>query len=206
VFCPTPGRIINHAGGLEVAEWVQKGWFLDFQEIEPRFRPVENYRFFYVVRQRMTKVEDITTTVEAGKTAKVELENILKVKDKNTVYQCAYGVYPNVKTFLEHPIDIEVGKLPAEKPSEQYRVGIIDQTDSPYDNPNLDRTEFWVIKNVADKPVIHVYNPYDVTLKVYIKLIVNMLLLEPVTDKETINQLERRIKPSTPVYLKFFEV
>ena len=188
-----------------MAEWVQKGWFLDFQDIKPQFRPVEKYRFFYVVRQRMTEVEDITTTVEAGKTAKVELEGILNIKDKNTVYQCAYGVYPNVKTYLEHPVDIEVGKLPAEKPSDKYRVGIIDQTDSPYENPNLDKTEFWVIKDIASKPLIHVYNPYDVNLNVYIKLIVNMLLLEPVTDEETIRQLERRIKPSTPVYLKFFE-
>lgn len=191
-------------------EWVQKGWFLDLDDIPPEHRPDEKYRFFYVKKQRLTEIEDISITVEPNSTStidfgKIDGRAILSPNSKSTILQCAYGVYPDVKCYLEHPRDYSVGKLPQMLPSETYKVGIISQTDSPYEEPNLDRTEFWIIKGIAEKPLLHIYNPYDVTLTAYVRVLANILIVEPVTDKETITQLERRIKPSTPVYLKVIE-
>ena len=189
-------------------EWVMRGWFLDLEEIDPEFRPDENYRFFYVKRQRLTAIEDLSVSVEPLKETTLDLaeigtkKEILDPESKSMIFQCAYGIYPDVKAYLEHPVDYSVGKIPKERPSDNYRVGIITQRDSPYDNPNLDATEFWIIKGLAHKPRIHIYNPHDITVTAYVKILVNKLIVEPVTDREVINQLERRIKPSTPVYLK----
>lgn len=188
-------------------EWVQKGWFLDLEDIDPRFRPDPNYRFFYVKKQRLTSLRDLSVTVEKTGTGTIDLgkiggTDILNPVDKKMLFQCAYGVYPDVRVYLEQPINYSVGQLPKELPSDNYRVGIITQSDSPYDEPNLEKTEFWVIKDLAHKPRIHVYNPHDVDLTAYINIMINKLIVDPVTDREVINQLERRIKPSTPVYLK----
>jgi len=187
-----------------LAEWVRKGYFLDLEDISPEFRPDKNYRFFYVKKQRLTEIEDISAKVEPNSSTDIKIKD-LKPQDKSVIIQCAYGIYPDVKCFLEHPVDYSVGKLPKVLPGEGYRVGIISQVDSPYENPNLERTEFWIIKDVADEPILHIYNPHDVLLTVYVRILANVLVVEPVTDKEAINQLEKRIKPSTPVYLKVIE-
>jgi len=190
-----------------MAEWVQKGWFLDLEDIPDRFRPESGYRFFYVKKQRLTSLEDISVSVSAEGTGTIDYGNIagkkiLNPRDKHLILQNAYGIYPDVRAYLENPTNYPVGGLPQEAPSENYRVGVITQADSPYDNPSLDRTEFWVLMNLADVPRLHIYNPHDIDLTVYVKLMINKLVVEPVTDRETVNQLERRIKPSTPVYLK----
>jgi hypothetical protein len=188
-------------------EWVQKGWFLDLEDIRPENRPDPNYRFFFVKKQRLTELEDLSVAVASLKTATIDLaeidrKEILNPESKSMIFQCAYGIYPDVKAYMEHPIDYSVGKIPMERPSDKYRVGMISQADSPYDEPDLEKTEFWIIKDLAHKPRIHIYNPHDIDLTAYIKIKINKLVVEPVTDREVINQLERRIKPSTPVYLK----
>lgn len=190
-----------------MAEWVQKGWFLDLEDVPDRFRPESGYRFFYVKKQRLTSLEDISASVSAAGTAKIDFgdidgKKILYPRDKSLIFQGAYGIYPDIRVYLENPVNYPVGGLPEESPSDKYRVGVISQLDSPYDNPNLDRTEFWVIMNLSDSPVLHLYNPHDVDVTAYVKLMINKLKVEPVTDREAINQLERRIKPSTPVYLR----
>jgi len=189
-----------------MTEWVQKGWFLDLEDIPPEFRPAEA-RFYFVKKQRLTSLEDISVSAPATSTATIDFGNldgkkILDPRSKKMIFQCAYGIYPDVRAYLEHPTDYSVGKLPAELPSVKYRVGVISQEDSPYDSPSLEKTEFWIVKGIADSPKLIIYNPHDVDVTVYVKVLVNKLEVEPVTDKETINQLERRIKPSTPVYLK----
>ena len=188
-------------------EWVLRGWFLDLEDIRPEHRPNPNYRFFYVKKQRLTELRDLSVSVPSKKTgtidfAKVDNKEILNPDSKEIIFQCAYGIYPDVRAYLEHPVDYSVGKIPKELPSDNYRVGIVTQADSPYENPNLDKTEFWIIKDLAHKPRIHIYNPHDIDIIAYVRLIINKLIVEPVTDREVINQLERRIKPSTPVYLK----
>lgn len=184
-----------------MAEWVKKGYFLDLEDIPPQYRPDSNYRFFLVKKQRLTDIRDISETIDAKDVVDIRIRN-LKTSNKSILIQCAYGIYPNVRCYLEHPVDYSVGKLPKVLPSEGYNVGIITQEDSPYENPNLEKTEFWIIDGLADEPIIHVFNPYDEPLKVYIRILANVLIVEPVVDKDAIFQLERRIKPSTPVFLR----
>jgi len=192
-----------------MAEWVQKGWFLDFELIPPKFRPSPDYRFFWVKEQRITTIRDLATVVPANGVSEIDLskvppnyDNIITPVNKEMVFQCCYGIYPNVRTYLRHPVDYEVGELPHELPSDEFRVGMITQEDSPYDNPNLDKTEFWVIASIADKPRVVFVNPFSDEVTAYLKVVVNKLVCEPVTDKTAIEQLEKRVKPSTPVYLK----
>jgi len=200
-----------------LAEWVKVGWFLDFGSIPEDVRPFpaneKKYRFGYVTARRLTEIEDIYVPLQAVTTGTVTtyqglvdfgaspLKDILQPSE-GVCYQCAYGIYPDVKTYLEHPVDYQQGKLVKETPDKFWRVGIVKQFDSPYEDPNLDATEFWVFAASGyHSPKIHILSDFPAT--VYIRVLVNVLVVEPVRDAEVIRQLERRIKPSYPVTVKY---
>ena len=192
-----------------MSDWVKKGYYLDFEAISPRFRPKPDVRFYFVKRQRLTEIEAISTTVKAGDEAKIDFgeapyTNKLKPASKDMVFQCAFGIWPNVQVWLEHPRDYSMRKLPEELPGENWRVGVVTMRESSYYEPNLEATEFWIVYNLHT-PVFHIRNPYDKDVTAYLRILVNILVVEPVTDATLIRQLERRIKPSTPVYLKVVE-
>jgi len=186
---------------------VEKGYFLDLSQIEERFRPEKEYKFFYVLQQNLTSLEDLTLSVSSGGTdvfnfGTGDLANKLK-PEENMIFQIAYGIYPNVKTYLEYPVDYDADKIPQETSYENWRVGIIMQSDSSYHDPSFEKTEFWIFPQMY-QPRIHVFNPYDLAITTYLRLLINLLVVESVTDRDVINQLEKRIKPSTPVMLRPF--
>jgi len=191
--------------------WVQKGYYLDLGNVPKELRPpLATTRFVYVVNQEMTEMEDITATIPANKASSIDFSSS-NLKDKlkpldNMLFQCAWGFYPDFKAFLVHPTDNSVGKLPKELPSTNYRVGIIRNYDSPYENPNILKTEFWITPaEGCYTPQFWFYNYREKDETVYLRLLINMLVVEPIEDPELIRQLERRIKPSTPVRLWLFK-
>jgi len=192
-----------------LAEWVQKGYYLDLGEIPEDKRPTGEFRFAIVVRQKLTELEDLTVNLSANSEGVLDftvgdLRDLLKPR-KDMIIQAAYGFYPDAKSYLEHPVDYEQGKLPKETPSTRWRVGIIRQYDSPYEDPQLDVTEFWILPVEGYyTPKIHFKEIYGKNITVYIRLILNMLKIEPIKDPEVIRQLERRIRPSTPVSVTFY--
>ena len=192
-----------------MTEWVQKGYFLDLGEIPVEIRPTKEFRFAFVVRRRMTELEELTVSLSANSEGvldfdSAELRGLLR-PEEDMIIQAAFGFYPDAKAYLEHPTDYQVGKLPTEVPSEKWRVGIIRQYDSPYENPSLEKTEFWILPATGYYiPKIHFLEIYGKATTVYVRLLLNLLKIESVKDAETIKQLERRIKPSTPVFVKFY--
>lgn len=190
-----------------MSEIVQKGYFLDLSQIEPQFRPEKEFTFFFVLRQNFSEIEDLTLSVAANGTGAFDfgsgnLKDLLK-PEKKMLFQCAYGIYPKIKTYLEHPVDYTTDKIPKELPHENWRVGIITQTDSSYHDPSFEKAEFWTFYDICT-PKIHVNNIYGTNITAHLRILINILVVEPVKEKEVIEQLRKRIKPSTPVTLKPF--
>jgi len=190
-------------------EWVKKGYFLDFENVKPEVRPFPDYRFVRVIAQQLTEIRGLSKTLNAYDEVYFDFgaENLkdLLEPQEDMVFQCAFGFYPDEPCYIIHPSDYEQRKLPSELPSSYWRVGILRMVDSPYYAPNLEKTEFWIFKEKGYyAPKIRFKEIYGKDVTVYLRVLVNVLVVEPVKDKELISLLERGIKPSTPVYAEVF--
>jgi len=189
--------------------FVEKGFFLDLKDVEEKLRPSKE-RFYFVEKQNLTGVEGITQSISADDTAEVDfakspVKNLLKPR-VDMIYQCAWGFYPDNKAYIVHPVDIESDKVAQERPSENWRVGMIRMFDSPYLRPSVQNTEFWALKvEGAYVPKLKFKEVYSRSATIYIQVLVNMLKVSPIDDSELIDMLEKRRKPSTPVYLQPME-
>ncbi len=193
-----------------MAKWIETGWFIDFRDVPVDLRPPKvNTDFAYVKAAEMTRFDSITTEVKANSTAVIDFSNsnINKLRPlSNMIFQVAWGFYPDLKAYAIHPVDNSVGKLPQELPSKQYRVGIITMEDSPYDEPNLSKTELFLTPaEGCYTPKFVFYENYGRDCEVWLALTINMLKLEPVTDEDVVKILRKHIKPSYPVRLFMFK-
>jgi len=189
--------------------WVENGHFLDLKAIEQKLKPSKE-RFHFVEKRNLTGIKGITQDISAGDTAEVDfakdpIKDVLKPRS-DMVYQCAWGFYPDNKAYVVHPVDVESDKIVKERPSENWRVGIVRMFDSPYLQPSIQSTEFWVLDTEGSYvPKLEFKEVYDRDATMYVNVQINMLKVSPITDSELIDMLEKRRKPSTPVYLQPME-
>lgn len=197
------------------ARWLRKGDFLDLEDLAPDKRPApegqdQGPRFSFIRKQRITNLRPIKSGlfISAGGTGdfdqegRTSKENRLKPDSKDLIMQVAVGLKNNFKLWIENPTDHSMRSLPNEVPNDNNQVGIVRPVDSPYFEPSLEATEFWIVKDIAADPTFHIIKETGGPIEPVISLRVNELVLEPVTDNETQQLLERRRLRSTPVDLK----
>lgn len=196
------------------ARWLRKGDFVDLEDVpEPR-RPEDDQgnkpRFAFVKKQRPTYLRPIKfgSFISGGQTASVDQEgrtsndNRMSPGEKNLIMQGAIGLKNDFKLWVENPTDHSMRSLPNEVPNKNNDVGFIRQEDSPYFEPSLADTEFWIVKDIADDPSFHAVKESGGPIEPTISLRLNELVLEPVSDRSVQQKLETRQLRSTPVDLK----
>lgn len=197
------------------ARWLRKGDFVDLEDLSPHRRPApegrdKGPRFAFVRQQRPTNLRPIKfgTFISGGETAQIEQEgrtsneNRLMPGDESLLMQGAIGLKNDFKLWVENPHDHSMRSLPNEVPNRNDDVGFVRMQDSPYFEPSLSETEFWIVKDVAEDPVFHAVKETGGPVEPTISLRLNELVLEPVTDQGVQNKLETRQLRSTPVDLK----
>lgn len=199
-----------HATAPPGTHWLGKGEVVDLEHIASRHRPDANTRFFRVRKQKVTNLRPIKfgSFIAGGENAEADQEgrtgqtNRLKPESEDMIQQVAVGLKNDFKLWIEHPTDHSRGQLPNETPVANDDVGFHRMQDSPYFEPNLEETEFWIVKDVADDPTFHaVRETGDTPIEPTISLRVNELILEPVTHSPLAQRLERFERSSTPVDL-----
>lgn len=185
-------------------QWVQRGWFLDLNELKSEHRPDNSQRRFYrVSRQQITNIRPVKygSIISGGETANTSLD-FLEPDDDNMLMQCAVGLYNDFRFWMEHPSDHSMRQLDDRLPRDGYDVGMIRQYDSPYEEPDLSETEFWVVKTIADDPTFRARKEVGGPIEPIISIKANKLIVEAVTNENTVNKLQAGQLRSTPVNLK----
>lgn len=195
------------------SRWLQKGDFVDLESLDPEHRPEgRSARFYSVRKQILTTLRPIKfgTELEEGQTVTADVDqegqtsqtNRLVPENSEMILQCAVGLKNNFKLWVEQPVDYSMRKLPNETPNLNDDVGMVRMQDSPYYDPNLAATEFWVVKDKADDPTFHAVKETGGPIQPIISLRVNELMLQPVTDSQVVEALKSYRLKSTPVDLE----
>lgn len=184
-------------------EWVQKGHFLDMEHVNPQFRPLNQRRFYYATAQRLTWYRPVKVGRTAGGSTNNTQVTALEPNSNWMIMQCAFGLRNHARVWVEHPTDHSRAQLPDRVPSDSFDTGIIRPDDSPYYDPNLSQTEFWIVRELADSPTFHAEVPSNLgPMNPTLSILANMIVLKPVDTEDVERRLRNRQLRSTPVDFK----
>lgn len=175
-------------------EWLKEGHFVSFDG-----------RFFWVVASEMGRFAHPWSTVVGGKSEATaeDIEN-LKPLSLDRLFQCAMGMPEGLYAYIKIPTDKSrygTDKLP-EQTSANRQVGWVDYTMSPFEAPSLEQTEFFTQKvGNYEYPRIILYNKTNRRMKPTVRFEVNRMILQEVTNAETVDKLKKKLIPCRPVTL-----
>lgn len=128
----------------------------------------------------------------------------------STIYQARIGLSPDWMCYIQWPSqsyrlgleEPDYNPVPTEKTDRAY-IGFIDSTQSPIQHP-IDPDQAMRFEMFYVRDWMPVYYAYVNSITEYVKLIMRFLLnkctIQAVTDKVTIDKLERKELPYKPVF------
>jgi len=127
----------------------------------------------------------------------------LKPLATNRLYQCIFGIKTGAYIYLNLPPNTRLwgtDKKPIAT-SSLRELGFRTNTESPYDYPSF-ITEFFLMKDGSfDFPAVHAFNPTERTLRPWLNILMNKMVIEKVTEAETLEKLRRKLIPYRPITL-----
>lgn len=179
--------------------WIEEGFFIRLAT--PQF----NEKQFYFIDQTekanylYTWTSSITKDTESGP---LNVED-LKPLATNRLYQCIFGIKGACYIYLNSPLNVRLwgtDKKPIAS-SSLREVGYRTQEDSPFDAPSF-VTEFFLQKDGSfDFPAVTSYNPTERALTPKLKFLINKMVIEKVTEEETLMKLKKKLIPYRPITL-----
>lgn len=179
--------------------WLSEGYFIRLTTPEKAMK-----EFFFVDQVERAKYV-YTWAATIAKDTEDGPRNIedLKPLATNRLYQCIFGVKTACYIYLNLPLDTRLwgtDKRPIAS-SSLRELGYRDYKDSPFEHPSF-VTEFFLQKDGSfDFPAVHAYNPTERTLKPKLNFLINMMVIEKVTEPETLEKLKRKLIPYRPITL-----
>ena len=177
-----------------MTKWIEEGHFVSFDN-----------RFFWVVGSEKSRYVYNWTAVLAGQTeaAAEDIEN-LKPLSLDRLFQIAMGVPDGILAYVKIPTDkarFGTDKVPEQSSSNRF-VGWVDSNMSPFTRPSLTDTEFFTQKvGNYEFPRVVLYNQTKRRMKPSLRFDVNRMILQEVTNPETVDKLVKKFIPSRPLTL-----
>ena len=183
---------------VEGNSWIKEGHRISVKEVD------EPEKFFFVKQNRISQIEitfskDVASDTEVGP----DLIKDLKPGRTDQLFQCIFGINVGVYAYMNLPVRERLHGLD-EVPiasSTNREVGHFTEEMSPFENPTQ-MTEFFLRKGGGfEYPAISVYNPTNKSLRPKFKYVVNRMVLEQITDPDTVDKMKRRQLTYRPITL-----
>jgi len=179
--------------------WLEEGFFIRLTTPE-----IATKEFYFVDRIEMSRYRftwpaTIATDTEDGPRNVEDLKPLAT----NRLYQGIFGIKTACYIYLNLPANTRMwgtDKRPIAS-SSLREVGYRDYKDSTFELPSF-VTEFFLQKDGSfDFPAVYSYNPTERTLKPQLNFLINKMIIEKVTDIETLKKLEKKLIPYRPITL-----
>ena len=181
-------------------KWISEGHFLKIYD-----------KFYYVDAAEVGFYEYTwSKSIDANTLSDPEDIEDLKPISLDRLFQCAFGVEEGVLAYINIPADkarFGTEKKPSQD-SNNRRIGWIDYNSSPYEDPSLERTEFFTQKEGSfEYPRITIYNQLARRIKPHIFFMINRMKLIQIgeEEKELLQKLHKKLIPSRPLTLEGIE-
>lgn len=179
--------------------WLEEGYFIRLST--PEF---ETKEFYYIdqaekARYKFKWPASVASNTEDGP------QNVedLKPLATNRLYQGIFGIKSACYIYLNLPLNTRLwgtDKKPIAT-SSLREIGYRDHDESPFDQPTF-VTEFFLMKNGSfDYPALLAFNPTERALTPELNIIMNKMIIERVTDQETLAKLQKKLIPYRPITL-----
>jgi len=144
--------------------------------------------------------EYIAAGVESGPEA---IDNIEPFEDNHYLFQGLYGIRESILLYKSMPSNVRLGGFPKfpKATSANRKVGAVDNISSPFENPDWETEFFLRGSTTLSKLHLDAFNYSGINIKPRIRFVVNKMLIEEVTDAETVGMLQRGEIPYRPVTL-----
>jgi hypothetical protein len=182
-----------------MSNWINEGFFIRLST--PEF---ETKEFYFVEQTEMARYkfkwpESVASNSEDGPRNVEDLKPLAT----NRLYQGIFGIKTACYIYLNLPLNTRLwgtDKKPIAT-SSLREVGYRDHNETPFEQPSF-ITEFFLMKNGSfDYPAFLAYNPTERSLTPELNIIMNKMIIEKVTDVETLEKLKKKLIPYRPVTL-----
>jgi hypothetical protein len=179
--------------------WLEEGFFIRLSS--PEF---EKKEFYFVEQTERARYEykwpaSVASNTENGPNNVEDLKPLAT----NRLYQCIFGIKGACYIYLNQPLSTRLwgtDKKPIAT-SALREVGFRDHNETPYDHPSF-VTEFFLMKDGSfDFPAFLAFNPSERALTPKLNILLNKMIIEKVSDVETLEKLKKKLIPYRPISL-----